>query len=291
MPSITVRGAKHAYTLTAPTTAEFSLVFLHGWLLSRAYWEPPIAQLQATYQCLTYDLRGFGQSELGTCDRFTPESYAEDLCALLDALNLSRVWLIGHSLGGIIALWAAQLLGDRACGVVCLNAGGGIYLKEEFEKFRRAGQWLLRLRPRWLPYIPTLDRQFARDSVKMPLARRWGRQRLIDFAIAKYPAARGTLLDSTSPEEVRRLPQIVANLKQPAYFIAGADDRIMEPKYVRHLASFHPASRGGGENAIELPDCGHMGMLEQTDRLVAALRQILTYNRIDATSQEIGNFL
>lgn len=61
---------------------------------------------------------------------------------MLDRLEISQVWLVGHSLGGAIALWAANLLSDRVLGVVCLNAGGGIYIKEEFEKFRTAGKIL-----------------------------------------------------------------------------------------------------------------------------------------------------
>jgi 2-succinyl-6-hydroxy-2,4-cyclohexadiene-1-carboxylate synthase len=57
-------------------------------------------------------------------------------------------------------------------------------------------------------------------------------------------------------------------LTQPVYFFAGADDRIMEPKYVRHLASFHYLFDGCGNNVFELSDCGHMGMLEQPDWIV-----------------------
>jgi 2-succinyl-6-hydroxy-2,4-cyclohexadiene-1-carboxylate synthase len=54
----------------------------------------------------------------------------------------------------------------------------------------------------------------------------------------------------------------------------------MEPKYVRHLASFHPSFNGDGENVFELPNCGHMGMLEQTDLLHSLMIGLLS-NRID----------
>ncbi|MEL6813630.1 MAG: alpha/beta fold hydrolase, partial [Cyanobacteria bacterium J06598_3] len=49
---------------TAPNSTE-TLVFIHGWLLSQAYWQPMVAQLQDRYCCLTYDMRGFGQSVAG----------------------------------------------------------------------------------------------------------------------------------------------------------------------------------------------------------------------------------
>jgi 2-succinyl-6-hydroxy-2,4-cyclohexadiene-1-carboxylate synthase len=280
MAIVKIQGAEHVYQLTPITDAPFTVVFLHGWLLSQAYWQPLIELLSSKFQCLTYDLRGFGQSQqLGDRRQYTPLSYAYDLKEMLDFLDIHKVWLVGHSLGGAIALWAASILSDRVLGVACLNAGGGIYLKEEFEKFRKAGSLLLRLRPHWLPYLPTIAQQFARDSVKFPLAKYWGKQRAIDFVIAKYEAAQGTLLDSTSEAEVHRLPQLVAKLTQPVYFFAGVDDRIMEPKYVRHLASFHYSFNDAGNNVIEIPNCGHMGMLEQTEQLSQMLLQLLPYNQ------------
>jgi 2-succinyl-6-hydroxy-2,4-cyclohexadiene-1-carboxylate synthase len=117
---------------------------------------------------------------------------------------------VGHSLGGIIALWAASMYCDRMAGVACLNSGGGIYLKEEFEKFRQAGQTILKFRPPWLDRVPLLAGQFAKDSVKFPLAKHWGKQRIKDFVGADFEAARGTLLDSTNVEQVHMLPQVVA---------------------------------------------------------------------------------
>jgi pimeloyl-ACP methyl ester carboxylesterase len=271
MSSVIIQGAKHSYRLTAPSQSEhkspFTIAFLHGWMLSQAYWQPLISHLQSDFPCLSYDLRGFGNSQIGNLDDYSLVSYARDLELLLDHLGINQVWLVGHSLGGAIALWAANLLSDRVLGVVCLNAGGGIYIKEEFEKFRTAGKILLKLRPQWLQNFSFIHTQFAKDSVQYPLDMSWGRQRVIDFVSAKYVAARGTLLDSTSEEEVHRLPQIVSKLRQPVCFVTGANDRIMEPKYVRHLASFHPSFNGYGENVFELPNCGHLGMLEQTEML------------------------
>ncbi|NUN63320.1 alpha/beta hydrolase [Pseudanabaena biceps] len=284
MSTVTIRGAKHHYILTNSVSSEaqsnqpLTIAFLHGWLLSQTYWQPLIDQLQPNFQCLSYDLRGFGQSELGDSCEYSLRSYAKDLELLLDNLGIKQVWLVGHSLGGAIALWAAHLLGDRVLGVICLNAGGGIYIKEEFEKFRAAGKMILRLRPQWLPSLSLVHQQFAKDSVLEPLTAAWGKQRAIDFVSAKYEAAKGTLLDSTSEEEVHKLPQILSELSQPIYFVTGANDTIMEPKYVRHLASFHPSFNGYGENVFELPNCGHMGMLEQTDLLHKIILDLLLQN-------------
>jgi 2-succinyl-6-hydroxy-2,4-cyclohexadiene-1-carboxylate synthase len=289
MPTITVLGVPHAYDLTAPTQSPDVLVFIHGWMLSRSYWKPLIGRLAPEYQCLSYDLRGFGDSQLRhqslqnlalrlraeqgsvavadppSISSYSLQSYAKDLEALLQQLNISRAWLVGHSLGGYIALWGAQRLPEQVKGVICLNSGGGIYVKEAFERFRSAGEQMVKLRPRWLAQVPYLDLVFSKANVVNSIDRAWGRQRLIDFVRADRAAAIGTLLDSTTEAEVHRLPQVVSRLHQPVHFIAGAKDSVMELKYVRHLASFHSSFCHCGDNVFEIPDCGHLSMLEKLD--------------------------
>lgn len=313
--TIDIQGFPHRYELSAPTASPTVLVFIHGWLLSRAYWRPVIERLSSTYQCLSYDLRGFGQSQAevqvdrsplsesietreavgvaptkGTTNlglemkapsieppavSYTPLAYAQDLIALLQQLEIRNAWLVGHSLGGSIALWAADQAPQMISGVTCVNSGGGIYLKEEFERFRTAGQLLVKLRPRWLTYLPLIDLSLARLNVMRPLPRPWGRQRLLDLMVAHPEAALGALLDSTTEAEVHRLPQVVARLQQPVHFIAGANDTMMEPKYVHHLASFHPSFEFCGNNVSEIMDCGHLAMLEQPGAVAQEIQAIL----------------
>ncbi|NJL62176.1 MAG: alpha/beta hydrolase [Methylacidiphilales bacterium] len=304
MVTIEILGVPHAYELTNPTSNPNTLVFIHGWLNSRGYWQPVISLLKDDFQCLSYDLRGFGESQAkanAKSDKeresinlqtssdynidtspfdslYAPTTYAQDLAVLLEQLNIKSAWLVGHSLGGTIALWAAAQFPSVVKGVFCINAGGGIYLKEAFEQFRAAGQKFLQVRPRWLTQVPLIDLLFTRASVVRPLERHWARQRVIDFIVADPEAALGSLLESTTEEEVNRLPQLVAQLQQPVYFLAGAEDKVMEPKYVRHLASFHPSFQYCGENVIEIPNCGHLAMLEQPHAVAREIRRLVAQN-------------
>lgn len=281
MKSIDLNGFSQIYELTQPVTASPTLIFIHGWLLSRQYWQPVITGLSSDYQCLSYDLRGFGQSQLpqnldSSQTDYTPAAYAEDLLLLLEKLNLSSVWLVGHSLGGTIALLAAQKQPSRVQGVVCVNAGGGIYLEAEFKRFRAAGEQIVKFRPRWLSRIPGLDLLLTRTQVSRPLQRSWGRQRILDFIAAHPDAALNSLLDSTTEIEVKRLPEVVSQLQQPVYFLAGKQDKVMELQYVYHLAQFHWLSQQGEKNVIEIPNCGHMAMLEQTQAVMDHLKTIIS---------------
>lgn len=277
MATIDIRGVQHTYELTQRTASPHVLVFVHGWMLSRHYWQPLVNQLQGQYQCLWYDLRGFGESQLGCSaySDYSPAAYAEDLVTLLHKLEISHAGLVGHSLGGTIVLWAAAQDPQVVKGVVCMNSGGGIYLKEEFERFRQAGRQLVKFRPRWLSHWPVVDFLFMRAQVCRPLSREWGHQRLVDFLVADQEAALRTLLDSTTEAEVHQLPQIVSRLSQPVYFLTGAEDQVMAPKYVHHLASFHWGFQGAGENVIEIPQTGHLAMVEQVDIVATHLQGIL----------------
>ncbi|NEQ49110.1 MAG: alpha/beta hydrolase [Leptolyngbya sp. SIO3F4] len=283
-----VFGVPHVYDFT-PNLFETStnhrsvLVCIHGWLLSRAYWQPLMQQLSPDIACMAYDLRGFGdstqqlsnRSNISEAETYGLVAYAHDLNALLEQLELEHVWLMGHSLGGSIALWTAHLFPNRIKGVICVNAGGGIYIKNAFEQFRTAGKQMLTWRPRWLQHLPILPWVFAKVMVQQSLSYRWGQQRLVDFLRADPEAATQSLLASTTENEVHQLPQIVAQLSQPVYFVTGEQDTVMEPRYVQHLASFHQFFRRGQQNVVTLRECGHFAMLEHPQTLEAQVREWL----------------
>ncbi len=284
-----VFGVPHVYDFTpnlfsSATPHRSVLVCIHGWLLSRAYWQPLMQQLTPDISCLAYDLRGFGDSTQQLSNRrhaldtstYGLTAYAQDLNALLDTLELDQVWLMGHSLGGSIALWAAYLFPERVKGVICVNAGGGIYIHRAFEKFRNAGQQMVGWRPHWLQHLPLLPWVFANIMVRQSLSYRWGQQRLIDFLRADSDAATQSLLASTTEQEVHQLPQIVSQLSQPVYFITGEQDTVMEPRYVQHLASFHRFFHQGKQAVVEFKQCGHFAMLEQPIALETQVRQWLS---------------
>lgn len=308
MPTFSTQGAVHSYDLTESRSRQGlarceTLVFLHGWLLSRSYWQPLVEQLSTDYRCLTYDLRGFGESVASVSEpaiasskfsRYSLAAYAQDLEKLLDGLGLDQVWLLGHSLGGSIALWAAYLFPNRVKGVICINAGGGIYIDQAFEKFRKAGQQMVKFRPRWLGQLPVLPQIFSRMMVRQPLGVQWGQQRIQDFIRADRLAAEGALLESTTEEEVHQLPIIVGKLSQPVHFITASEDKIMPPRYVRYLASFHPRFVEG-ESVTELSDCGHMAMVEQTEAVADVVRFVISQAKdcvaqVRATEHKAGEF-
>ena len=80
-----------------------TLVFIHGLSDNLFYWEVLATHLKKYYQVLRIDLRGHGESELGS-DDISISTYSNDLNNLLNELNITNVNLVGFSLGGAVAL-------------------------------------------------------------------------------------------------------------------------------------------------------------------------------------------
>ena len=106
-----------AYTDTGGSGS--SLVFLHGTGCDIQDWDGVFAHLPEGIRKIALDFRGHGRSDVpqGT---FTLENLAEDALVLIDHLSLKSSVLVGHSLGGMVALEAAQR-SDTVAGLVLLE--------------------------------------------------------------------------------------------------------------------------------------------------------------------------
>ncbi|HEY1944001.1 MAG TPA: alpha/beta hydrolase [Roseiarcus sp.] len=92
------------------------LLLLHGWPEFWLTWEPVMTRLAGRFQLIAPDLRGFGDSEK-PAGPFGPQDHAADMLALLDALGLARVGVIGHDVGGAAMQPLARMAPDRLSGL------------------------------------------------------------------------------------------------------------------------------------------------------------------------------
>lgn len=88
------------------------LVFLHGWLGSWRYWVPAMEGLSVKYRAYAIDLWGFGASDKSST-RYSIDAYLELLEEFLDQLGVWRTSLVGHALGGVVALLFAARSPER----------------------------------------------------------------------------------------------------------------------------------------------------------------------------------
>jgi pimeloyl-ACP methyl ester carboxylesterase len=94
-----------------------ALVFLHGWCGDRAYWKNQADAFANEYRIVTLDQAGHGESGK---DRktWTTDGLAADVATVVKALDLKRVILVGHSMGGPVALLAAKKMPGTVVAVI-----------------------------------------------------------------------------------------------------------------------------------------------------------------------------
>jgi 2-succinyl-6-hydroxy-2,4-cyclohexadiene-1-carboxylate synthase len=224
------------------------LVGVHGWMLSGRLWQPLVEALPASLEMWCPDLPGFGAEPRPRGLHPSLASYGRWLAAAVRERAAGRpVILIGHSLGGSLALHAAPLLGEQLCGVVQIAVGGGVYQPRPFALVRRGGAAFLRFRPGWLAHLP------GTGAIAAPLR-------------AEERAARGLLAASTCRRAVQQLPCLTAELTVPSLWITGTRDTVMEPGYVRHLAGYTRRHR------LEvLEGAGHLPMRQRPRELAGLI--------------------
>jgi pimeloyl-ACP methyl ester carboxylesterase len=87
------------------------VLFVHGNVSSSLFWQPTMLALPESYRSLAVDLRGFGETDPEPVDATRGlGDYADDLAAVIEALGLASVHLVGWSMGGGVVL---QYLTDR----------------------------------------------------------------------------------------------------------------------------------------------------------------------------------
>jgi len=84
-------------------SGDVALVFVHGWSCDKSYWKNQVPEFSKKYRVVTVDYGGHGKSGTDR-DNFTINSFIDDVVAVVDKLDLENVILIGHSMGGAIAI-------------------------------------------------------------------------------------------------------------------------------------------------------------------------------------------
>lgn len=101
-------------------TGETALVFVHGGLADRAFYDGQIRAFAGNYRVVALDLAGHGESGANRV-KWGLAEFGGDVKAVVDAEKLTRVILFGNSLGGPTAIEAALLVSDRVIGVVGID--------------------------------------------------------------------------------------------------------------------------------------------------------------------------
>lgn len=282
MPYINVRGVDHYYEwIKKPLSGSSKpvVVFVHGWAGSARYWQTTADALSTKFDCLLYDLRGFGRSQ----DRATKalnggssnlsyelKEYAYDLGALLEELEIQHVYLMAHSMGASIGTLFLNLYPQRVKKAVLTCSGIFEYDEKAFSAFHKFGSYVVKFRPKWLVKIPLVDRMFMARFLTRSIAATERQAFLDDFLQADYDAALGTIFTSVSKKQAEVMPSEFAKLTVPTLMISGEYDKIIPANFGRQAAALNEVVEF---TAIE--NTGHFPMLEDAANYLLCVREFL----------------
>lgn len=294
MPYIRVRGVDHYYEwVNAQSSSNFKpvMVFIHGWAGSARYWESTAIALSEDFDCLLYDMRGFGRSNgkspvLATTEAvmdslaspeqtveeltYELEEYAIDLAALLDVLQLKKVYLNAHSTGASVATLFLNLYPERVEKAILTCSGVFEYDEKAFAAFHKFGGYVVKFRPKWLALIPFVDRMFMARFLKRSIPKRDRKAFLDDFLMADYAAAIGTMITAVSENAAKFMPGEFTKLTVPTLLVAGEYDQIIPPAMGRQAAALSDKVE-----FVLMPNTAHFPMLEDPGTYLSYVQQFL----------------
>jgi pimeloyl-ACP methyl ester carboxylesterase len=222
------------------------LVFIHGWLGSWRYWVSAMEELSTRYRAYALDLWGFGDSDrLG--GRYSIDVYVQLLGEFLDNLGVGvlRPTLVGHALGGVVALqFAARTpeLVERVMGVSVPLVGAAIH--RPLASFSGNEDALARLAARRAKF-PEVELEVRKTDVS-------------------------AITGSTHSAMVSDLNRVLAPLDMPVLLVYGGDDPLIAPPQQEWL-------RGCDDNVrtIFLNGSRHFPMLEERSKFNRLLMDFL----------------
>lgn len=254
--SVSVEGADVAYAQQG-TVNHPPLVFLHGWGASHKFWRWAFSAFAPRYRCIAPDLAGFGLSEKPRRD-YSIGALTAWLGKFLDAVGHPRATLVGHSMGGTIALQFAMDHPERVERLAVVNP-----LLHGPSAFSARTRFLM------MPLVRSIAfRMLSNESLRSWVIRDFSYAGALDPDLAAdlsrmtYQSAIDSMLSCLKADLTPRL----GSLQVPALSVGTDHDEVI----VMRQYELVPAQK---KELIR--DCGHIPIVERPGEFNAVLDAFL----------------
>lgn len=226
------------------------LVFLHGIMGQGRNWMSIAKKFSTQYQCLIYDQRGHGRS-IQPDSGYQIDDYVEDLRQLLDHLGWQKIKLVGHSMGGRVALLFADRYPERVEKLVIVDIGpnsdwtsmGGVLEKLDF-----------------VP-VPFTDRAAAREFMENEFLSKYPNKMVMEFFYSNLAERNGQYDWIFSKSAIRQSLETARhkdywaefkNLEMPTLFLRGENSPDLPREDFAKVLQANPRIKG-----VEIAGAGH----------------------------------
>lgn len=228
------------------------VVFIHGAGGTHLHW-PPQARRISNYRIYALDLPAHGKSA-GLGSQRVGE-YARAVIDFLDAMKLNAAVMVGHSMGGGIALTLALGFPERVLGLGLIGTGARLRVAPQIlESTSRAETF---------PTAVNLINDLEFGPSVNPRLKELARQRMSEI---RPTVLHGDFLACNEFDVINRLNEIHV----PTLALCGAEDLLTPKKYSEYLHAQIADSQ-----LVIIPDAGHMVMLEQPEVFTHTLTEFL----------------
>lgn len=259
MDKATVNGIAMAYEDRGQGD---TVVLLHGFCGSSAYWEIVQPLLTRSYRVIAPDLRGHGSTD-APVGAYTIDQMADDVVQLLEYLGVEKYIVLGHSMGGYVALSIAERFSDRLSGFGLIHSTAYPDSDEAREKRLMAVSNINAsgITPFVDGLVPGLFAEEMRHANEKCV------NRAIEIGYGTPPhGASGAALAMRDRVDRR---EILSSTSLPVLLVAGENDGVI-PKERTFTAE------GAHITQIVIEGAGHMSMYEVPEKLVQAVNDFLS---------------
>lgn len=239
-----------------------TIVLLHGFLLAKETWNVQSAALARHTRVVRFDLRGLGVSSV-PAGPYLMETLAGDLASVLDALEIERAIIAGHSLGGYVALAFYRMFAERCLGLglVCTHAGAD---DEPTAAARRTLAARVEAEGIAAVSAAVLPKLFAPDVyARQPQLIERTRVMVERTAPAGAAAMLRGMAARVSSED------LLSEIDVPVTLVAGALDAAIPPDAAQRIAC---VVRGA---QVDTLNCGHLPLFEAAEDVTRSLERLL----------------
>lgn len=227
-----------------------TLVLVHGAGGSRLHWAAELRRMDGA-TVYTVDLPGHGRSAKGGCCAVS--GYAEAVVSVLDAAQMDRAVIVGHSMGGAIAQTLALEVPERVEALVLIATGARL----------RVSPAILECIEDDLENAVELITDYAWSTEADPSLTGLGRDAL------RATGSEVLLRDFTACDKFDVMGRL-ADIEAPTLVINGTEDELTPMKYAHFLAEQIRRAR-----LVTVEGAGHMVMLERPEEVVLPIREFV----------------
>jgi len=263
---VSALGVNLHYQDTGPSKNAIPIVFLHGFGASLQTWQTWAQALSEDYRVISVDLPGFGLTGEDPSGIYTDQRSVEVLEAFLKELKITKVVLVGNSMGGKFAWQFAARYPNQVAKLVLISPDG--YASPGIEYGKKPD----------VPAIADLYRYFfSKAFLAMNLEPAYANPKtLSDALVNRYydlmlaPGVRGAILARMQQTVLQDPVPSLASIQVPTLLIWGEKDAFIPISNSNDYLKVMPNAK-----RVSLPNIGHLPQEEQPSIGLAALKEFL----------------